>query len=82
MKSRETQVLMATDEELVKRLDRGDQAAFAELLDRHSGTVYRYAWGLAEARDEVPEIVQETKRSARLSEDTATLWCYRGRILV
>ncbi|MCO1339826.1 hypothetical protein BJH93_13130 [Kocuria polaris] len=51
---------MASDEDAFTRLVRGSDAAFAELFDRHSGTVYRYAWGLAESRDEVADIVQET----------------------
>ncbi|WP_344884543.1 RNA polymerase sigma factor [Zhihengliuella alba] len=51
---------LASDEEEFERLTRGDEAAFAALFDRHSGTVYRYAWGLAESRDEVADIVQET----------------------
>ncbi|RZU62872.1 RNA polymerase sigma factor [Zhihengliuella halotolerans] len=51
---------MTSDEEAFRRMVRGSEAAFAELFDRHSGAVYRYSWGLAESRDEVADIVQET----------------------
>ncbi|GAB3531916.1 RNA polymerase sigma factor [Arthrobacter tecti] len=81
MSSREAQALVVIDEELVKGLARGDQTAFAELFDRHSGTVYRYAWGLAESRDEVPDIVQETflvlwrrRKEVQLAERTVLPW--------
>jgi RNA polymerase sigma-70 factor (ECF subfamily) len=75
------EALVTADEDTLRRLARGDQAAFAELFDRYSGTVYRYAWGLAEARDEVPDIVQETflvlwrrRKDVRLAERTILPW--------
>ncbi|ROQ39692.1 RNA polymerase sigma-70 factor (ECF subfamily) [Frondihabitans sp. PhB188] len=50
-----------TDEhELVRLAQRGDEQAFATLFDRHSRTVYRYAWGLADVRSDADDLVQET----------------------
>ena len=81
MSSRVTKPLVSTDEQLAVSLAYGDEAAFVALFDKYSGTVYRYAWGLADARHEVPDIVQETfrllwrrRKDVRLAEHTVLLW--------
>lgn len=48
------------DGELVASIAHGDAAAYTALLDRHSRAVFRYAWGLADERADVDDIVQET----------------------
>lgn len=81
MNSRDTKTLVTADDDLVVRLARGDDAAFSALFDKYSATVYRYAWGLADGRDEVPDIVQETflllwrrRKDVRLAERTVLPW--------
>ena len=49
-----------TDEDLVKRLIAGDQAALSLLYDRYSGTTYRTAYRLLVDPGLSEEIVQET----------------------
>lgn len=48
------------DVQLVAKLARGDKWAFEMLLERHSRTIFRYAWGLSENRADVDDLVQET----------------------
>jgi len=48
------------DAALVIAVGRGDAEAYTALLDRHSRAVFRYAWGLADERSDVDDIVQET----------------------
>ncbi|GAA1492642.1 RNA polymerase sigma factor [Curtobacterium herbarum] len=48
------------DTELITSIGRGDAEAYTEMLDRHSRAVFRYAWGLADQRSDVDDIVQET----------------------
>jgi len=48
------------DRELITSIARGDAEAYTEMLDRHSRAVFRYAWGLADQRSDVDDIVQET----------------------
>jgi RNA polymerase sigma factor (sigma-70 family) len=48
------------DTELITLIGRGDAEAYTEMLDRHSRAVFRYAWGLADQRSDVDDIVQET----------------------
>nr|WP_244645027.1 sigma-70 family RNA polymerase sigma factor [Frigoribacterium sp. CFBP 8766] len=45
---------------MVARVARGDATAFHALFDRHTKTIFRYAWGLAENRTDVDDLVQET----------------------
>jgi RNA polymerase sigma-70 factor (ECF subfamily) len=49
----------ATDAQLLAAVSRLDQHAFAELLRRHHGPVYRLAWRVSGGR-EIDDIVQET----------------------
>lgn len=48
------------DAALVAAVATGDGDAYTALLDRHSRAVFRYAWGLADERSDVDDIVQET----------------------
>lgn len=81
MNTRDTKTSVTVDEDLVIRLIRGDAAAFSALFDKYSTTVYRYAWGLAASRDEVPDIVQETflllwrrRKDVRMAEQSVLPW--------
>lgn len=49
-----------TDEELIARALDGSEAAFSELVDRHTHAVYRIALGITGVPQEAEEIVQET----------------------
>jgi len=49
-----------TDEELVQRVQNGSEFAFNELVDRHSGMVYRQARAISGSVHEAEDIVQET----------------------
>lgn len=69
------------DVDLVARLARGDTWAFQMLFERHTGTIYRYAWGLSESPSDVDDLVQETflvawKRRGELSvvSDSVLPW--------
>jgi RNA polymerase sigma-70 factor (ECF subfamily) len=57
--------------DLLARSCAGDQAAFAELFDRHGGAVYRYAFGLTRDVEQARDLVQET---------FLTAWRRRGEI--
>ena len=81
MSPRDTKSSVTADNHLATSLALGDEAAFAALFDKYSATIYRYAWGLADARDEVPDIVQETflllwrrRKDVRLAESTMLPW--------
>jgi RNA polymerase sigma-70 factor (ECF subfamily) len=50
----------ADDRELVAALSRSDQAAFAELIDRHSPAMIRVAMAYVPSRAVAEEVVQET----------------------
>ena len=49
-----------TDTELVKRANRGDRAAFGELVKRYQGAVYGLAYHKIRSFTEAEDIVQET----------------------
>ena len=49
-----------SDEQLVVLAQEGSEAAFSELVDRHTSVVYRIAYGMTGAATEAEEIVQET----------------------
>ena len=51
---------MATDEELLQSLRDGDEDAFAELVDRHSGALLRVARMYVSSEAVAQEVVQET----------------------
>ncbi|MFF2277646.1 RNA polymerase sigma factor [Agromyces sp. NPDC058126] len=48
------------DDELLAGLVRGDRSALPVLFDRHAPTVTRYAWAIAQNRQDLEEIVQDT----------------------
>lgn len=50
----------ATDAELVEDVKKGNVDAFTELMTRHSSSVFRYAWALADQPRDVDDIVQDT----------------------
>src|SRR5512139_2459166 len=50
--------------DLVQALKAGDQAAFAELVERHSATVYNLALRMMGDQHEAEEVLQETFISA------------------
>jgi RNA polymerase sigma factor (sigma-70 family) len=60
-----------SDAELIQQLGEGNNAALAELFDRHATAVSRYAWSLATSRSDAEEIVQDT---------FVTAWKNSGRI--
>ena len=41
-------------------LNRGDKAAFSELMTRHGPAVYRFAWALADEAHQADDLLQET----------------------
>ncbi|TFD60975.1 sigma-70 family RNA polymerase sigma factor [Cryobacterium suzukii] len=49
-----------SDHELVTSLNRGDKAAFSELMTRHGPAVYRFAWALADEAHQADDLLQET----------------------
>lgn len=51
--------LVRSDAALLAAVARGDQSAFAELFDRHSVAVLRYAWAVLDDRGSVDDTVQE-----------------------
>ena len=55
-----TSIVVTSDEPAVTLLRTGNEAAYSELFRRHSVVVYRYAWGLADRRSDVDDLVQET----------------------
>ena len=53
-----------TDRTLIERIQRGDKAACAECIERHSPGVYRVALRLMGTEAEAEDVVQETFLSA------------------
>lgn len=49
-----------TDEQLLERLEQGDQTAFEALFLRHYERVYRVLYNLVGMRDEAEDLAQET----------------------
>lgn len=74
---------MSDDAALVSRLQAGDQAAYAELVDEHAGRVYRLALRMMGSEADAEDVLQETFMSAFKSidrfEERASLgtWLYR-----
>lgn len=58
-KPMEHQSIEKTDNELVRAVLRGDDGAFAVLLDRHMSGVYRFAYRYLRDEDEASDITQE-----------------------
>ena len=55
---------MPDDQDLLARLRRHDQAAFAEFFETYADRVYRLAIGLLKQEDDAEEVVQSTFLSA------------------
>jgi len=47
------------DEDIAARFSAGDAAAFAELMQRHMGTVFGVAYGVLHDRDDAADVAQE-----------------------
>lgn len=66
------------DARLVELIARGNNGALAELFDRHSRAVTRYAWALAASPTDAEELVQDTfvtvwRSAERLTIETSAL---------
>jgi len=76
----------ASDDELVRRARRGDDAAFRALVDRHAGRLYGLALHLAGDAADAEDIVQETFvgafRGLRGFRGEASVRTWLTRILV
>ncbi len=74
---------MPDDQDLLARLRRHDQAAFAEFFEAYSDRVYRLAMGLLKQPDDAEEVVQATFLSAFEALDRfephakISTWLYR-----
>jgi RNA polymerase sigma-70 factor (ECF subfamily) len=72
-----------TDRTLIERIQRGDKAACAECIERHSPGVYRVALRLTGTEAEAEDVVQETFLSAFKAIDSfegrsgLATWLYR-----
>jgi RNA polymerase sigma-70 factor (ECF subfamily) len=75
--------VISSDAELVARLQAGDQAAYAQLVDEHSGKVYRLALRMMGNEADAEDVLQETFLSAFKSIDrfearsSLSTWLYR-----
>ncbi len=49
-----------SDEELVHRVEQGDEQAFARLLNRHLGAIHHYLYRLTGSRADSDDLAQET----------------------
>jgi RNA polymerase sigma-70 factor (ECF subfamily) len=59
-----------TDEELVRRAQDGDPAAFDEIVERHKGAVFRAAMAGLRNREDAEDVTQETFITAYRKLDT------------
>lgn len=57
-------VLQVEESHLVAALQAGEQSAYAELVERHSPTIYNLALRMMNDREEAEEVLQETFLSA------------------
>jgi RNA polymerase sigma-70 factor (ECF subfamily) len=73
----------AHDDDLVARLQAGDQAAYAQLVEEHAGKIYRLALRLMGNEADAEDVLQETFLSAFKSIDrfearsSLSTWLYR-----
>ncbi len=51
---------MRTDEDLLRRVARGEGEALLELYRRHQADLFRFAWHMTGSRQHAEEVVQET----------------------
>jgi len=71
------------DADLVARLQAGDQAAYAQLVEEHAGKIYRLALRLMGNEADAEDVLQETFLSAFKSMDrfearsSLSTWLYR-----
>ncbi|MGQ9850556.1 MAG: RNA polymerase sigma factor [Aggregatilineaceae bacterium] len=71
------------DADLVARLQAGDQAAYAQLVEEHAGKIYRLALRLMGNQADAEDVLQETFLSAFKSIDrfearsSLSTWLYR-----
>jgi RNA polymerase sigma-70 factor (ECF subfamily) len=49
-----------TDQELLKRSSRGDEAAFEALYERRQGAIFRFAYHMSGSREVAEDVTQET----------------------
>jgi len=52
-------LVQKSDDEIAARFAAGDSAAFAELMERHMGTVFGVAYGVLRDRDEAADVAQD-----------------------
>jgi RNA polymerase sigma-70 factor (ECF subfamily) len=71
------------DQALVERLQAGDQAAYAELVEQHAGPIYRLALRMMGNEADAEDVLQETFLSAFKAIDrfegrsSLSTWLYR-----
>ncbi len=76
-------VIIPTDGELLLRFTRGEQAAFAELVERHRRVVWLACWQVLRHRQDVEDAFQATflilarKASSLRSIDSLAAWLHR-----
>ncbi|MBI5961053.1 MAG: sigma-70 family RNA polymerase sigma factor [Chloroflexi bacterium] len=76
-------MVSSSDAELAARLQAGDQAAYAQFVDEHSGHVYRLALRMMGNEADAEDVLQETFLSAFKSIDrfearsSLSTWLYR-----
>ncbi len=72
-----------TDGELIELFLQGEQAAFAELVERHSGRAYQIAFGILNNKEDAEEVAQDAflriyKALPKFRGDSEfTTWMYR-----
>ena len=71
-----------TDNELLKRLDRGDSASFEALFERHYDRVYGLLFRLVGTRAEAEDLLQEVflklyQRPPTAADSNISAWLYR-----
>lgn len=71
------------DDELVSEAQAGNRQAFADLLERHYGLMYKVAWQWCGVREDAEDIAQDASIklanniSAFMFESKFTTWLYR-----
>ena len=70
------------DQELVRRVQRGDSAAFDALVERHCGALFAYIRGMVASHEEAEDLYQETwtrviRHGASFKGGTVRGWIWR-----